>query len=1854
MSDTQANTIRNLLLAALSKYDSSIDLQIGSRAYAQIVTPIYDALSPDFFDTDLDEYLLSVLSEEYPSLELQEGDVIVDLLIKPLRLILEPIKTELALLKKRQSTAYTDSLTLEDAEDLAANFFVTRKRGSRARGVVRILLTQPTFLTISDQVRFSTADGLRFYPLRQEFINAETTALQQIGDLYYVDIGVIAELEGEEYNIPASSITITEGIPNFVNATNPFAFEQGSHSETKSELLSRTEESLTERSLTSRKGITARIHDEFDEIRSVSIVGYGDPEMERDVLTGSGNGHLIASGISFILGRYMFMITGYEDSEGGSQLPAVGDLLKLNFWKFMYTESSVEDNHIQEVIYTSYGDAPDLPTVHILLLKENIQRPPLLGGYLPGVYLGVFTSIFSDPTITISGLPVGVDDPAQALPTRIKSNEVHIGGKYDVWIRPSAVDTSTSSISLLKSPNIEEDLVVFFDGNNLSTLLTGKYPLNRAGLPYYVEVPSHSLYPREPVIGSTSQALGFIHSVESNRLYLTARTGSFKNNETITGLVSGNTSVIQNIVYTTAKKKHIGSVITTTDPENSYFIVDVYENYYILSVDVEEGEEDVPAYIHKTTGLDNIFDPVFKIYPEVAKYSTNLQTFIGKSTVDILANIEEEGVEEGDVLEILSGEDIGRYTIESIISSSPNSSSVTIDTMLSRTNSGVRFKIVREGASLDAPLVRINPSGVIQSSGVGSGYEIPYKKPVGAYALGAFSGSIAKYDGLNGFVLPNMDSSFKGSGSTVGSLASQARPAFLSLFSNASVDDCISEGCDACDDITVVCTVTIDGTPTNYSAVHFYITDLLSTSGISYLQDFKKWLLQLVTAFFQGQNTQNQSLYDDLTAAIQQFAPISFGEPPVTENIIKQFELCIPTELFDGCNNTYMAIPEFIWDSEFDSTNTFASAINEFLSGRMRAKATSLKYAKEGDSLHIKSGANQGEYVIHKVLNIPWYHGDTISTESTIDENGVASVTASIVDNKAYDFTLVVIKGSFPNEVLKGSSEYFSGSLPTVQSLLPSVPVSTLNTIHTIDIATGAFKNPFDVIQEAYTLLFKAMYTQGFDLPETFDLQPGPVLTKITKSFFSNYTIGNRSPQQTTRILFQDAVDTTVYAPRACSSISWKKEVPTVASISGEGLPIHVPIANLGTSTITVYTTLNSNQSSKTYTGVVEADASTATNIEDIVNYIQSALDPTSSELKVTYTEPTPGNYIFTIALLQGGQGSYIKPDHTSGLQHIGFTSERLIEGSSAPSTTITTKIIESHNGTRFSLTQGTNNRSLVVDIQDNEDYYTALMPRRTTNLEITDSDLLRDSVFSSHYTLAQSSTMFFTDSNGESALSAGVRPGDLLYVYEQVCTLDNTGVTTNPFSTKKDRVLHVRYNATSRKVSLLSTAGTFLTPESTNSAGESPEEDVVEVGDIVIFEALDQIARVTKVTATELTLDKSIDATAQPSVLKHGNDGYVATTAFASVGYQFTPSDIGNYLVIYGSENIEVDGTYSIDNVTGGVATISESIPNSESDLHWLIVKPSFAEVGESFVEGFSDTVGVTPIRIYRGTPSVFSIGDINHFIGRNKSAIEFLYGNVDGGPRRGVKQPYKIVRPSEYRITASQMSGQGTESSLYYFDVPTTTLTPTFDLNIPENTQYTPVVNSMKTSGYYLKTKDRATVFSGQEVCELIVDSAYIPKSLDGSLANTQSPETATITVTYESSGEASTLQAFLDSDDNRNLCADPLVRHYLPGYILLDITGSTADDSVAQEVIEYINGLSPTDSIRLSSIERILHQFNIDQYDHPIFIHCLTHDLNRDIILTRVDNYLDDDTILHDGTNRITFFIASEAYINIGSAI
>ena len=2245
MADTQAKSIRDILLAALRNYNAAINLDTSGRAYTQLVTPVYEALLPDMFESEVEEYLIAALKEQHPSLELQDGDAIIDLMIRPLQLLLEPMKRELNLLRKRQSVRYPGQLTDEDAEDLAANFFITRRRGNFSTGIVRVFFATPTFISVNRNLRFSTNSGLVFVPAKQEFISAGTVASQRIGNLYYADISVIAEELGSDYNVPAGSITNADGLTNYSSVTNPFDFSLGADSESKEDLLARTEASLTERSLVTRKGITARLNNDFSTIRQMFVVGHGDPEMKRDVLTGYGSGKLLASGVSVIFGRYVFMLTGYEDAGAGSTLPASGDRVKMNFWKFMYVNDSVEDGVIQDVIYSSYGDAPDSPTIHIFLLKNTPTTQQPIRGALPGTFPGVFISVFTDTEISVSGIPEGLYDTGGALPLRLPSNEVHIGGKYDVWVAAQSLSPEASLSTIYKSPFLDQRITVHLEGEP-SSQLTGLYPLNRVATSYYVVEVSRSSLVLESVVTNQSGIKAFIHAKQGNNITLVCRTGEFAAGDTLTDSYGNTATVLALSVTNTEIKKGSCVSITSSGFVDTYYVVDTESNYLIVHKNVEESGFDLTAYTYSNTGLQDIFNPNFQVFPELSEYTTGLQTYVGRSDVYVPHDLIEFGVQSGDTLEILSGEDRGRYSISDVTYLNRQKTKVDLGNTLGRTNSNIRYRVLRTTEAVSAPLISVLPSGM-NVIGDGETLDIPYAKSVGAYAVGAFSGTMQKFEGVNGFVLPNLGEAFKGTGAYIADITKQADPAVLSQFSNSKFDDCISNGCKECTGIPIVVSVTVDGLSSGYSNVKMYVTGATDTIASQYLTDLRSWFKSVINAFLRGHNSQTVAVADDLDAFVDAFSLFTLGEPTdPNEHLITQLEMCLPKELFDGSNNVYVALPEIDWGSAFASVSTFEQAMVDFLAGDLSKETTALSMAKPGDALKVQQGANSGEYVIDKVFNLPWYTDTSIQTETTINANGTASTSYAIMDDRTFPITFVVIKGEFAEETFANASDFFQASIPSVANILPVPPSypATIQTQYISGVNRGTIANPFSVLEDIYSVLFKSLASQGFDLPDEFNFIPGPTLEKIVKKLFSPYITGVRSPQQTTRMLFQDPVDITVYSPQTRKEIEWLPEIKSPATLVAT-LPISLPITPVAGKEVTVYYTLNDTQDAVTLTGTLSAEAGTTTSINTLVDLIQEAVDPLYEYVKIGWQADTMTSSFITVQSLFGGENSYVKvkavdgndgfyclgfDDLTStntyvdfdlsqhllsnpiikatnlgrsqpskiGITHstpgtiwalikqgVGFyqpigstinisiglvntsvtsitgakvianvssqvvsgvvviipdssvgdidailteeldyiyitgpdeitqignpsstqkvenrvspligaaqggtdglsidlqsilpyaysqragggtrlasatlylefdtpsatfvvgsysvsidesveigvrvvhanrgdaaqvfltlnsdvedlqaglanspnsiidagitelvydtevevsttltvdspdvlvstetgssidlldglqaadlaaieqilenpastiksasaniapilnsfisntntrfyptnTGLRLLllsgdflavttvytptvnydyslfdflvnqsstglptnktntyayatsngttavaEGSSAVGSVPVVKEILPHNGTRFDMTQYSEKRQLIVDIQDNEDYFYSVIPRKHANLELALTDLPRDLLFTSHYLNAQACTMVLTG-EGDSVFSSDVLPGDLLYVHEQKFILSNAGVTSDPFSTKKDRILFAVHNDQRKELTLLNTAGNFLYPEGHNPSNNSiPDRNAVREGDVVYFEQTGQVVTVTHVSENVLRLSGNTGTPNKETVLYSGRDLTLTGTTAVSVSHPFTAADVGRYLVLYGSENNEVDGTYTIDSVSNGVATLDADTEVTEANLHWAICKPGFTVPGNSAVGGYSDTAGVVPVRIYSGIPSKFEIGERSVDILRTRSTATVLYGSSDAGPVRGVKQPFKVLRPNMCRMTAEEMLNQGTEGNLYYFDVPSTTLTPTYDLNIEENTQSMPVYTTYTTSGYTFEVDNTALTFSTREQTKLVITGGVLSVTSGGSLSEIVLPENRTVEIQHYTSDTVSQLQLYLENQSNRILVADPMARHFLPGFISVEVPVDFGDTDLAKEgVVDYINSLSATEDLLLSKIEKQLHSYDLDLYNHPVFMYCTTTDLDRNIIVTRSNNKISDDTLLHNGTGRTTTFIALESNIVIG---
>jgi hypothetical protein len=1735
---TQAEYIRDLLVELLQKYDPTLDLSPTSETYKRLVDPISQALSTDPFDTDVESFLKTRLQQEYPSLQVQDGDAIVDVLIRPLQLLLEAFKRELEIIRTGQSVLNSELLRTQDAEALAGNFFVARKTGSRATGSVRVYFSSPTYVAITGSVRFTTTSGLVFVPVRTQYYRPEVMLLNRVGNLYFIDVSVVAESPGDAYNLPPGSVSLVQGLANAVKVSNLYATNGGSPEETAQELLTRTEQSLTERSLTTRRGIRARLFSEFPSLRNLEVVGYGDPEMQRDVLTGGGEGMAVASGICFIVGQYVFMVSLYENKGRYSTREVeAGDEIDLNFWKFLYSADSNERFTVQQVLWSSRDDIEELPTVYLLLLDGAPTITAPAAAQLPGVLPGVFATVTGPAKLEISGLAGGVVPSPEIV---VNAGEVHIGGHYDVWLRPTATTTTAATLALTRSD---------------ADVLAG------------IDAVTYGESPQEQLPNTVYRAAGWA------------------------GVLPGMTL----------------SILSGADA-GSYGIVRVADTLLYLDVELTRSISAVQFRVISEVGVD-LFDPEYPIIPFNADAATDLATNIGSPRLQVSIDLLLYGAKVGDTVEITEGRNAGRYTIIGFDTALGGYGPI-VNQAMKATDSGLTYKVYTSGSGLRAPLVRILPGGITvqDASGRASNFTVPYAPSVGARAYESFSGAKTSHIGRNGFVLPDPGKEWKPE--SVAAEPTAEEIAELASYGEKS-GDCYSSGCAPFEDsFIVVCTLASDGS--------FHIEGGASPEAIAYLQSLKDWFLNVAQSFVLGA---------DVEAFINQFSPITFDPVDGAMTIVKQFEIVIPKEMFDGCNNTYVAIPEFQWENEFEGRDSLAEALEEFQAGEWKNTRPALAEAKPGDALTIQSGANAGSYIIDRVFTYRWY------TAATIQEG------TNVVDpNKAYVVAIVTIRGEFPVAQLGGLADYFADGIPLAE--LPTPPAFPVQSIITTGPDSGTVLTPWEVVQQAVTWLFQFLNATGFDLPTTFTVNPEPVLKTLVQSLFSSYEVGTPTAPQIVRMNFLEPTSVSVRGATRCREVTYNEEVVTSASIlsTEEDLSACLPMSLTGSTFELTLRVGVAPPVTLTYVVTSSSPINTAGTAAAMATALQQELDP---EIKyVQFTAPTVS--AIRVTAIPSGAGTFLQvqaTEPTDGFTYLGFTDVLAEGGSSVGAEQYLS--LEAKNPSLFATASGTDTLLFAAEPGETVRY---LWPTLTSQGEIDLDSLPRDGVLTPDYDEATASTAYFTSTAYPSPAAVETQIGDELWIHEQRRILDYIE-PVSIFTEKRDSVVTVSTGVNSPIVTMVASDLLFL--RSADASSEEIPLDDVQVGDVLFIEEGPDTGGyvITKVTGTKLTLNRPV-TTSTERVIRTGLGGEVSADAFTFevAGGNFSSNDLGKYLTIFAAEKEGVDGSWEITDVSGpSLITLGKptAFDVSETELRWAVVEPPAEEPGESAILGSTALVGMRPIRIYAGTPSRFVITDVSGQLDRSVSWAKFAYGDIN--PNRGVMQPMLLVRPDEMYISATQMREQGAEYGLFYMDVPAVSLGGRPEYNLPKGTGLTPVWGTYVSEGYRLETADTNLCYSDREETRIVFSPKILPDVLSDEPTNRVTLERKTLAVSYEFSQLVSDIQAFLRSDDNRVLCADPLARHFLPAYVYLEIPavgGNTVN--MVSDITNYILGLQPTDSLDLSQIEKLLHANRVVTYRHPIEMIVLTHDLDRRIVMTRSSDLIDDSTILHNGTNRLTFFI------------
>ncbi len=268
--------------AIVSGFDPTIDVSAGSPAYTNVVTPIAEKFTSSFLDRDVEAFLIATFRDNFPDIDItSQGSGARDLFIKPLILLLETVKAEATAVRSQQSFVDENTLSLTEARALAANLAVNSVQGDYAYGQVQVYYTAARAVSTDPSIVFTAKDGTTLVPTA--VVTYTQSDFARSGQLYYISIPVRTVTQAPA-SIPRGSVTQVTGLTGYVRITNNAAIGGGTVGDTVSSLRDRALRSLSERSLNTQRGIETAIFEQFTGIISVRVVGFGDPEMKRDIL----------------------------------------------------------------------------------------------------------------------------------------------------------------------------------------------------------------------------------------------------------------------------------------------------------------------------------------------------------------------------------------------------------------------------------------------------------------------------------------------------------------------------------------------------------------------------------------------------------------------------------------------------------------------------------------------------------------------------------------------------------------------------------------------------------------------------------------------------------------------------------------------------------------------------------------------------------------------------------------------------------------------------------------------------------------------------------------------------------------------------------------------------------------------------------------------------------------------------------------------------------------------------------------------------------------------------------------------------------------------------------------------------------------------------------------------------------------------------------------------------------------------------------------------------------------------------------------------------------------------------------
>jgi hypothetical protein len=220
------------------------------------------------------------------------------------------------------------------------------------------------------------------------------------------------------------------------------------------------------------------------------------------------------------------------------------------------------------------------------------------------------------------------------------------------------------------------------------------------------------------------------------------------------------------------------------------------------------------------------------------------------------------------------------------------------------------------------------------------------------------------------------------------------------------------------------------------------------------------------------------------------------------------------------------------------------------------------------------------------------------------------------------------------------------------------------------------------------------------------------------------------------------------------------------------------------------------------------------------------------------------------------------------------------------------------------------------------------------------------------------------------------------------------------------------------------------------------------------------------------------------------------------------------------------------------------------------------------------------------------------------------------------GPSQHFKIHRPGVQRIGATEMA-ENVENGLYYFDVELVSFGPGDEFNIEPNLQLE--AENFISDGYRILAPDENLTFSEHEELLMEISRRILTVGATDAPSNMTQISQQNIQVNYDRSPLVSQVQAFADSDLERVLCADILVRHLVPHFVQLELfyVGGSSAAIVEGDVTDLIDSLLPNDVLEAAAITNIPQRRGATRVTSPVMLIGVVHRTDRKVRVVRSED-------------------------------